>query len=104
MISARIGADFSVILRESALFARGYKLVSLWDCPMSDHCQGVYTAGTMGCALVRGSPRDSRGDSGFESYITEKSDRYPLRVSHDGNIILTKSSRGDKKTVDNVRR
>jgi hypothetical protein len=61
-----------VILREIALFARGYKLASLWGCPMSDHCQGVCTAGTMGCALVRGSPRNSRGDSGFESYITEK--------------------------------
>jgi hypothetical protein len=93
-----MGADFSVILREIALFARGYKLVSLWGCPMSDHCQGVCTAGTMGCALVRGSPRNSRGDSGFESYITEKNQiDILIRVSHDGNIILTKSSRGDKK-------
>jgi hypothetical protein len=27
---------------------------------MSDHCAGVYTSDTMGCALVRGSPRDIR--------------------------------------------
>ena len=28
------------------------------DCSILGHCEGVCTSGTLGCALVRGSPRD----------------------------------------------
>ena len=62
MISASIGADLPIIPRESAVFSRVCKATSLRDRPLSRHCEGVCTPDTMVCALVRGSPKDIRGE------------------------------------------
>src|SRR5215467_13536629 len=53
-----------MVPHESALFSRGCTPTSLWGCPLSGHCEGVCTSGTMGYTWVCGSPRDIRWEEG----------------------------------------
>jgi hypothetical protein len=68
VISASMHAGLRMIPRESAFFSRACKPISLEDCPLSRHCEGVCPPDIMVCALVRGSPRDIRGDSRCKSH------------------------------------